>query len=146
MRPESLYPLFAPLATLPRVSPRLASLLERLAGPHVVDLLWHLPTAVIDRRFMPKVMEAPAGRVATLAVRVDTHLLPLSPRHPYRVRCSDETGYLHLVFFHAKANHLKRLLPEGTMRIVSGQVEHFNNEIQISHPNHIAALDQADVV
>lgn len=146
MRPESLYPLFAPVSTLPGVGPRLAGLLERLAGVHVADLLWHLPTAIIDRRFTPKVIQAPAGQVVTMTVQVNAHLPPISSRHPYRVRCSDETGFLYLVFFHAKANYLQHLLPIGTMRVVSGRVEHFNNEIQIAHPDYVTLPDQTDTI
>ncbi|MBF0129056.1 MAG: ATP-dependent DNA helicase RecG [Alphaproteobacteria bacterium] len=143
MRPESLYPLFAPVTSLTGVGPRLAKLFEGLAGAHVVDLLWHLPSGLIDRRFTPRVAEAPAGVVATVTVGVDAHFPPASPRQPYRVRCMDETGFLHLVFFHAKADYLLKALPPGETRVVSGRVEHFNGEVQITHPDHIAPLADA---
>ena len=142
MRPEVLFPLFAPVTTLAGVGPRLGKLFERLAGPAVVDLLWHLPTGIVDRRFAPKVREAPAGVIATLTVEVDAHL-PGHGKRPYRVRCRDETGFLHLIFFHAKGDYLARLLPLGTRRIVSGRVEHFNNEIQITHPDYVVAPEEA---
>src|SRR3546814_186851 len=61
MRPSILFPRFAAVTTLPGVGPRLGKLFERLAGPHVVDLCWHLPTGLIDRRFAPKVADAPDG-------------------------------------------------------------------------------------
>ncbi|MGE5546472.1 MAG: ATP-dependent DNA helicase RecG [Solirubrobacterales bacterium] len=140
MRPAALFPLFAPVTTLPGVGPKLAPLYERLAGPKVLDLMWHLPTGVVDRRANPKVAEAPAGRVATLVVQVDAHMPSGSKSRPYRVRCSDETGFLHLVFFHAHEEWLRRTLPVGETRVVSGTVEHFNNEIQITHPDHIVPL------
>lgn len=137
MRPSCLYPLFAPITSLPGVGPRLGKLFEKLAGPHVVDLLWHLPHGIIDRRFAPTVAEAPAGRVATLTVRVEGHLPPPTPRRPYRVLCRDDTGVLTLVFFHARPDYLRRMLPEGEMRVVSGEVEHFGTEVQMAHPDHI---------
>ena len=65
MRPSLLNPLFAPIGSLPGIGPKLAPLYERLAGAKVVDLLWHLPSGVVDRRFAPKLAEAPAGKVAT---------------------------------------------------------------------------------
>ena len=83
MRPEILYPLFAPLHTLPGAGPRIAQMLERLVGPRVGDLLWHLPSGVIDRRYAPKIAGARAGVVATLTVRVDAHLPPARSRQPY---------------------------------------------------------------
>jgi ATP-dependent DNA helicase RecG len=140
LRPEILFPLFAPVTALPGVGPRFAAMFEKLSGPLVADLLWHLPTALIDRRLRPKIAEAATDAIATLTLRVDAHL-PGHGRRPYRIRCHDETGFLHLVFFHVKGDYLERLLPVGSTRIVSGRVERFNNEVQITHPNHVVALE-----
>jgi ATP-dependent DNA helicase RecG len=146
LRPEILFPLFAPVTALPGVGPRFGKLVERLAGAAVIDLLWHLPSGIIDRRFRPKVAEAPEGVIATITVEVVGHLRPASPRQPYRVRCRDETGFLHLVFFHVKGDYLEKLLPVGARRVVSGRVEHFNNEIQITHPDHIVDAAEGDTL
>ena len=37
-------------------------------------------------------------------------------RAPYRVVCSDDSGTLTLVFFHARAEYLEKLLPVGATR------------------------------
>ena len=143
MRPAILNPLFAPLTSLTGVGPKLAPLVERVAGgSHVAYLLWLRPREIIDRRFMPKVADAPDGRVATLRVRIDKHFPSDNPRRPWRVRCSDETGFLHLVFFHAREDWLKKLMPEGAERIVSGKIEHFNNEIRMTHPDHVVPVEK----
>jgi ATP-dependent DNA helicase RecG len=144
LRPEILFPLFAPVTSLPGIGPRFGKLFERLCGPAVVDLLWHLPAGIIDRSFTPKVAEAPEGVVATITVKVDAHLKPQSRRQPYRVRCRDETGFLHLVYFHVKGDYLEKLLPIGATRVVSGRVEHFNNQIQITHPDHVVDPGEGD--
>jgi ATP-dependent DNA helicase RecG len=141
LRPEILFPLFAPVTSLSGIGPRLRGLFEKLAGSHVVDLLWHLPTGIIDRRARPTVSEAPAGTIATLRVRVDAHL-PGHGRRPYRVRCHDASGFLHLVYFHIKGDYLAKLLPVGAERIVSGRIEHFNNEVQITHPDHVVSPEE----
>ncbi len=143
MRPEILFPLFAPVTSLPGVGPRLAPLFERAAqGAHVVDLLWHLPVGLIDRRYTPKVADAPAGVIATLVVQIDAHLAPRTPRLPYKVRCRDETGFLHLVFFRAKGDWLAKALPVGTTRAVSGRIERFRDEVQMTHPDYIVAPEE----
>ncbi len=144
MRPEILFPLFAPVTALSGVGPRFAKLFERLAGPQVVSLLWHLPSGIVDRRFAPKIADAPPGAVATLTVTVDTHIAPPNPRQPYKVRCRDETGFLHLVFFHARPDYLMRALPPGEVRVVSGQVERFGAELQMTHPDHIGRPEELD--
>lgn len=137
MRPQILFPLFAPITTLPGVGPRLASLVEKAAGDKVVDLLWHLPTGIIDRRFSPTVAEAPPGQIATLTVTVETHQPGATRRQPYRIYCADPSGTLVLVFFHAKADYLLRTFPPGETRIVSGTVEDYRGVKQMTHPDHV---------
>ena len=146
MRPQSLTPLFAQVTALPGIGPRLGKLVEKLAGPLVVDLLWHLPFAVIDRRNAPDVAAAKAGEVATLTVVVDEHLVPHSPRQPYRVWCSDETGRLCLTYFNGREDYLRKLLPPGETRVVSGRVEIYQGEVQMTHPDHVVPLDQRESV
>ncbi len=141
MRPDILFPLFAPVTTLKGLGPKLGKLTEKLVGPHVADLLWHLPTGIIDRRFAPHVAEAPDGFIATLTVRVEYHSAPANPRHPYKVRCSDETGQIDLIFFHARGDWLVKQLPVGDTVVVSGKVEWFNGMPQMAHPDHIVPAD-----
>jgi ATP-dependent DNA helicase RecG len=142
LRPEILFPLFAPVTSLPGVGPRSAKPIEALAGPQVVDLCWHLPSAVIDRRYAPKIAEAEPDRVATLTLRVGQHLAPRNPRQPYRIACFDDSGEISLVFFHAHADYLTKMLPEGEVRVVSGKIERFGGRLQMSHPDHIGSLDE----
>ena len=146
MRPQVLFPLFAPLTTLPGVGPRVAGMIEKLAGPHVADLMWHLPSALIDRRYAPKVAEARSGVVATLTLRVDRHIKPHNRRSPYKIYCSDDTGTISLVFFHAHGDYLARTLPEGEIRVVSGKVERFHEEVQITHPDHMVKPEELEQV
>ncbi len=140
MRPEILFSLFAPVTALQGIGPRFAKLFERLAGAQVADLCWHLPGGLIDRRYAPKIADAEPGRVATITLRVGQHAAPHNPRQPYRVFCSDGTGELTLVFFHAKSDYLAKVLPEGEERVVSGKVELYGDRLQMTHPDHIGKL------
>ena len=141
-RPKILVPLFADVTALAGVGPRIGKLITKLAGPRVVDLLWHLPSALIDRRFAPKIAEAPDGRVATITVTIDAHEPPPVKRRPYKVRCSDDTGAMVLVFFHGREDYLTKVLPIGQQRVVSGRVEPFGGDIQMTHPDHIAPVSE----
>ncbi len=143
MRPAILYPLFAPVTTLPGLGPRLGKLAERLAGPHVVDLLWHRPTGLIDRLSVPSIEAAPEGRIVTLTVRVDGHAPPVIANRPYRVRCTDHTGLMELVFFHVKGDWLTKRLPVGQKVVVSGKAERFNGQLQIVHPDYFGPAEEA---
>ncbi len=138
MRPEVLYPLFAQTTTLPGIGPRLGKLIEKVAGRTVASLCWHLPTGIIDRRFSPKLAEAPEGVVVTVTVTIDAHLPSGNPRLPYKVRCHDDSAGLMLVFFHGHRDYLVRQLPIGQERVVSGRVERYGGQLQMTHPDYIA--------
>jgi ATP-dependent DNA helicase RecG len=144
MRPEILYPLFVPVTSLSGVGPRLGGLIAKAAGENVVNLLWHLPSGLIDRRYAPRINEAEPGRIATITLLIDQHLPPDNPRRPYRVRCSDGTGFIDLVFFHVHGDYLEKSLPVGQMRVASGMVEEFNDFKQMPHPDHIGTLEELE--
>ena len=59
MRPELLNPLFAEVETLKGVGAGLARPLGRLGLARLVDLLFHLPTGVVHRRSVRRVVESP---------------------------------------------------------------------------------------
>ncbi len=144
MRPNILNPLFASVTAIQGVGPRLGKLFEKLCGPHVVDLLWHLPTGIVDRRFAPKVMAAPEGAICTLTLRIHAHEPSDTPRRPYKVIASDDSGFITLAFFHAHPEYLRRALPEGEVRVVSGRMERFAGRPQMSHPDYIGTLDDLE--
>ena len=146
MRPEILFPAFAAVTTLKGCGPRTARLVAKVAGARVADLWWHLPTGLIDRRFAPTVAEAPEGAICTITLRIDRHLPPRNPKMPYKVRCSDVTGSLTLVFFHADATYLSQALPEGSVRVVSGRVDRFEGQTQMTHPDRIATPGEAEAL
>lgn len=146
MRPTILNPLFADVTSLPGVGPKLAALITRVAGPRTVDLVLTAPTGVIDRSARPKIADAPFGALVTLEVHVDRHDPPRVKRLPYRVICSDETGFITLIFFHAKADYLKRALPEGEKRLISGKIEEYGGARQMTHPDHIADPKQPEAL
>ena len=95
MRPATLDRLFAPVTALPGIGPQSAKLFERLAGPLVVDLVWHLPTGIVDRRAAPALRDIEHGTIVTVRLRVERHE-PGHGRRPYRVVCTDGTGTLTL--------------------------------------------------
>jgi ATP-dependent DNA helicase RecG len=144
MRPEILFPLFAPASSLKGVGPRLAPLLEKLAGPLVRDVLFMSPQSLIRRR-ATTIVEAMEGEVQTLTVTIDAHQPPARSNLPYRIRCFDGTGFVTLIFFKVFGDHLERHNPVGTKRVVSGKVERsdFDSQLQITHPDYLLPLERA---
>ena len=75
----------------------------------LVDVLFHLPYQVIDRRFRCTISRLPAQGIATLKVTIGKHKPPpRGTRLPYKIECFDDTGHMNLVFFSAYADHLAR--------------------------------------
>ena len=148
MRPNLLNPLFGALTTLSGVGPKLERLYRRLLGrgeeeARIIDLLFHLPTGVIDRRARPKLRDVVPGTVVTVAVTVDRHRPspPHRPRAPYQVYASDDTDDLILTFFNARRDFLEKLLPVGELRYVSGTTGTYDGVLQMVHPDRV--VDEA---
>lgn len=145
MRPEILFPLFAAIDGLKGVGPRMKPLVERLAGPLVRDLLFLTPTGVIRRRPM-QAADAVEGEVGIFRLRIDRLIPPHKIGAPFRMRASDDTGFVHMIWFAGSPQQIERLAPRGTDRIVSGKVERFNGEVQIPHPDYILPPERADEI
>lgn len=143
-RPEILFPLFAGLETLPGVGAKTAQHLGQLGIERPRDLLFHLPHAVIDRRRRPTIRGLELPAVATVEIEVGAHRAPRNRGGAYRIMVRDAETDFTLVFFHAKAEYLKRLLPEGERRLVSGRLEFFDGMAQMPHPDHVLLPDEGD--
>ena len=136
MRPNVLYPLFAPLESLSGVGRNYMRLLSGLCGDKVVDLLWHFPVSLIDRRCGGKLCAVENGKLWTGKVRVIEHLPPKTRKQPYRIVVEDETEQLILVFFKIYAQSLLQNFPVGAEKIISGKIEIFNNSLTMNHPDY----------
>ncbi|MCP5382211.1 MAG: ATP-dependent DNA helicase RecG [Kordiimonadaceae bacterium] len=138
MRPEILFPLFAETETLPGVGKRIAAGIEKVAGSRILDLLWHMPVDIIDRRAGPDLKDITFDQIVTLEVTVGKHdPAPAKSKKPYRVWCQDDTGTICLVFFHPRKDYILTQLPEGQKRLISGKVEIYSGQLQMSHPDYI---------
>jgi ATP-dependent DNA helicase RecG len=136
MRPEILFPLFAPVTSLKGVGSRLAPLLERLAGPIVRDVLFLKPHSIVRRT--PAVLSAVRdGEVMTFEVTIEEHQRPRAQSQPWRVRVSDPTGFMTLVFFGRFADQLESRHPVGAKRIISGKVGDDKFGRQMVHPDYM---------
>jgi ATP-dependent DNA helicase RecG len=145
MRPEVLNPLFAEVETLPGVGPQVAKLLKRLGITRAVDLLYHLPTGVIER------VPARAAAANLLGSNVILDLTPFqareprSGRGPMRVFAADADGNTISLIYFNNPGWAKKSLPMGEKRTVAGKLEAYGDEWQIIHPEVIAPGKPADL-
>ncbi|CAN7511801.1 ATP-dependent DNA helicase RecG [Pararhizobium sp. LjRoot255] len=151
MRPALLDPLFSPLNSLPGIGPKAGELYARLLGREsiddcrVIDLVFHAPHSLIDRRHQPGIARAAQGAIVTITGRVDRHQ-PAPPRtsQPYRVFLHDDTGELALTFFRVKGNWLEKALPVDETVTVSGKIDWFNGRPSMVHPDYMVRAAEAE--
>ncbi len=149
MRPSALDPMFAPASALPGIGPKNAKLFDRLLdkreGARVVDVLFHLPQATIDRRARPKIRDAVPGAIVTIEARVTEHREPHArSRAPFKVLVEDDTGDVELVFFLANHEWVRSRLPVGATRWISGKLELWDGRRQMVHPDRVMNAEELD--
>ena len=142
-RPPILFPLFAELETLEGVGPKSAKALAAIDIERPRDVLFTLPYSGIDRRRRETVQGANYPETVTVEVTVGDHRAPQRRGGPYRVNVEDAATTFQLVFFHARDEYLRRILPTGQRVVVSGKVELFDGMAQMVHPDHILPPNEA---
>ena len=148
MRPELLNPLFAEVEVLKGVGPAIAKPLAKLGIRRVIDLLFHLPITVLERRRVDILDMADAGRGIIATLTPVAHRGSSSPRGPFRVQAADAQGNIaSLVFFGGNGAWARKQLPVGEPRIVVGKLDLYGQELQIVHPDQVVTIAEAgDVV
>ena len=145
-RPEALFPLFGAVETLDGIGPKTAQILEKAGVTKPRDILMTLPHNAIDRSKRQSVADVTPPVTVTVVVTVEAHYPPRAKGRPYRVAVRDAATQFQLVFFHARGDYLKRQLPEGARRVVSGKVESFDGVIQMVHPDYMLPEENIDTI
>ena len=135
MRPDILNPLFAEVTALKGIGAALAKPLERLGLRRVVDVAFHLPTGWVDRVARTELMQDDVGRTVSIVVTPSEYRLSRSPRGPSRVLATDTHGNaISLTYFGGSSGYVKKLLPLGEPRRISGRLDQYGQELQMLHP------------
>ncbi|WP_281982302.1 ATP-dependent DNA helicase RecG [Thalassorhabdomicrobium marinisediminis] len=145
-RPEVLWPLFAALDSLDGIGPKSAQALAAAQIEKTRDLLFTLPHSGIDRRRRSSILEVQPPAVCTVEVVIGQHHAPAQRGRPYRVTVEDAQTSFQLVFFRGHGEYLRKQLPTGQRRVVSGRVEMFDGMGQMVHPDHILTPDAAEQI
>jgi ATP-dependent DNA helicase RecG len=143
MRPDILNPLFVETASLKGVGPGLAKPLGRLGLERVKDLAYHFPAGWTFRKQVALLDQVDVGLNIIVRLVIVDHKSAGSARAPTRIHgCDAEGNYVSLVFFGRNGGWARKQLPVGEERIISGRLEQYGQELQIIHPDHIAAINE----
>lgn len=146
MRPDILFPLFADITKINGIGPRTADLMEKAMGRRVRDVLLTPPSGLVERNRLPNIVSAQNDEMVILSVNVVEHRPGRNRRQPYKIIVSDETSDLTLTFFHARPDYLRRVMPENSERIISGKIERFRGETQMTHPDYMVPASKVSEI
>lgn len=137
--------LLTPLRNLSCFTDRSMKLYERLLLKRsldfekelkVIDLLYHKPEKVLFRKENPDLRTVQDGDLITVKVVVDDYKIPYKNYQPHKILCHNQTGFITVVYF-KMLDYMKPMFKEGNEIIISGKVEKFNNELQMTHPDYV---------
>jgi len=102
-----------------------------------------VPTPNIDRIARDELDMADAGRTIVITLTAVSYRSSAG-RGPTRAQATDAKGnYVSLVYFGGNSGWVKKLLPIGEPRRVSGKLEMYGQELQIVHPDYVLPLEEA---
>jgi ATP-dependent DNA helicase RecG len=134
------------IETLKGVGSRRGGVLREAGIETVADLLTRLPRRYIDRSRILPIAEAPAGEEVTLVVTVGSVQAAPTRRRgrggpPHTVEVVDDSGRLRCVWFQGGRYHT---FETGDVIALSGRIEVFRGQRQISHPEYEFVSDEGE--
>lgn len=146
MRPQILFPIFSSISNLRGVGEKTGNFLSKLGIQKIADLIFHLPSSIIDRRYSPKLINAQVGKIITIEVDIVEHIAPKTKKQPYKIVCTDDSEQIILSFFKVYGDSLTKSMPVGSKKIISGKLETYNGSLQMSHPDYIVDVKEKDSI
>jgi len=137
MRRNKINPIFSSITQLTGIGPKLENAFSRLGIDKYIHFIWHIPYNVIKREKHNKLNEAKLNTIVTFNIKILNHQPSKFKKQPYRVNCVCGETPVDIVFFFAKHPMIKKSLPIGEERYISGKLEYFRNTFQVTHPTHI---------
>ncbi|MBV0899922.1 MAG: ATP-dependent DNA helicase RecG [Wolbachia endosymbiont of Fragariocoptes setiger] len=111
------------------------TLTQLCGGVRVLNLLFYRPINYIDRR--KNLLSAKAGEFTTLIGEVCEHRFSHLKGKPYKIIVKSDDKYVFLIFFYYSIKYLSQIFPVGSKVIVSGKLEEFGKQLQITHPDYL---------
>jgi ATP-dependent DNA helicase RecG len=146
MRPEKINSIYSTIATLPGIGPKIENLFNKMGIYRKLHFLWHIPYNVIKREKHSNIQDAKIDTLVSIKIKILDHKPSKFKRQPYRINCLCGDTPLDIVYFYARHPVIRATLPIGKEKIVSGKLEYFRNNYQITHPSHIVDSYSSDQI
>ena len=133
--------LFEDITTLKGVGKRLEKYLKNKKIEKVKDILFDLPYEIVDRSKITSLQNLEIGKISSIQVIVEKYNFPRIRNLPNKVICSESDRKINLVFFNSKEGYIKKILPIKKEVVVSGKVNYYKKNYQITNPTYIKELN-----
>ena len=138
--------IFNDISKLKGVGPQLSRYLKKKKIEKVKDIILSLPYSETDRSKLYKLNELEVGKIQTVKAIVKKLSFPRIRNLPNKIICEDETGKINIVYFNSREGYLRKLFPLNEWVIISGKVNYFNKNYQITNPDYVTTLDNKEYV
>ena len=138
--------IFNDVNKLKGVGPQLSKYLKKKKIEKVKDIILSLPYSETDRSKLYKLNELEVGKIQTVKAVVKKLSFPRVRNLPNKIICEDETGKIDIVYFNSREGYLRKLFPLNEWVIISGKVNYFNKNYQITNPDYVTSLDNKEYV
>jgi len=138
--------LMQDISFLKGVGLKTKNLLKRKKIEKISDLLWQFPQGYTDRTNLRELDKLIVGKINTIKVKVIKYNFPRIRNLPNKVICEDLKGKINIIFFNSREGYVRKILPLNSKVIISGKVNYFKNNYQITNPAYIVPLEKEDYV
>ena len=138
--------LFQKINTVKGIGPKLTKYLKIKNIEKISDLIWSLPYSFTDRSNIVTLDKLEIGKIATIKVKPIKYNFPRLRNLPNKIVCEDEVGKIDIVFFNSREGYIKKVLPLNNWVIISGKINFYKRQYQITNPEYITTLDKLNYV
>ena len=138
--------LFDEISSLRGVGKKTKKYLSNKKIEKIKDILWDLPYASIDRSKITSLKELEIGKITTIKVKVIKYNFPRIRNLPNKVVCVNDKENINIIFFNSYEGYIKKILPIGREVIISGKVNYYKKNYQITNPTYVKPISEKDEI
>ena len=146
MRPEKLNYILSSISSLKGVGPKLEKIINKLGIYKNIHFVWNIPNNILERKYYENIHDAEINTLVTLNLKIVKHEPSRFKRQPYRIKCVCGDTNIDLVYFNSRHPMLRQILPTNESKLISGKLEYFRNNFQITHPSDVSDLNNNKII
>ena len=134
------------ISILDGVGLKTKKILKKKGIEKISDLLWNFPQGYTDRSEIQNLDKLEIGKIATINVKIIKYNFPRIRNLPNKVICEDTKNKISIVFFNSREGYIRKVLPLNSQVIISGKVNFYKKNYQITNPEYIVPIEKENYV